>query len=145
MTEFWGLVAVSLALAAACGTAIKLALDSRNDRVASAKLDARVQTLLLENGGVVRQLGAEAAARVDDQHRYEAVIAQQKAEIARLEGELDANLEPTAVRERLAGSGLLSSPAEGTAFADGGTAAGGLPPRPTAILGTGGGGSGRPL
>lgn len=144
MTEFWGVVGVAVLLAAACAAAIKLALESRDDRVASAKLAGRVDALTKDNGDLVRQLGAEAAAHVDTRARLEAVIAQQKTEIARLEGELDHEMEPTAVRERLGSSGLLLGGAqEGTALADRAAAAAGLPPRPASDVGAAGGGPGR--
>lgn len=123
------------ALAAAFATSITFLVQSRNDRVAAAKLGGRVESLVKENGDLVRQYGAETVARVDDQHRYEAVIAGLKAELARLEGELDAELDPTAVRGRLAGSGLLGGPAEGTVAADRSTAAAALPPSVSAALG----------
>lgn len=130
----------SLGAVGLAGVAVWLALQSRDDRVASAKLDARVQALTLENGNVVRQLGVEAAGRVDDQHRYEGVIAGLKAEVTRLEGVVDEDLEPTAVRDRLAHSGLLGGVETGTTAADRPVAAASVPPRPATGVGPGPGG-----
>lgn len=126
------LIALVVAALGASATAVTLALQSRDDRVAAAKLAARAEALTKDNGDVVRQLGAEAAGRIDDQHRYEAVIAGLKAEVTRLQGELDADLEPTAVRDRLAGSGVLSgTTVDGTVAAPRVVAAASLPGLPT--------------
>lgn len=130
-------------MAAASVAAVTFLLQSRADRVAAAKLAGRIESLVKENGDLVRQYGAETVARVDDQHRYEAVIDGLKAEAARLEGELDEDLDPTVVRDRLAGSGLLGGPAEGTVVADRSSAAAALPPSVSAVLGAARGGHGR--
>lgn len=135
-----GLALAGLGPTVLAGVIVWLALQSRDDRVASAKLDARVQALTLENGNVVRQLGTEAAGRVDDQHRYEGVIAGLNAEVTRLQGELDAEIEPTAVHNRLAHSGLLGGVETGTTVADRPVVAASLPPRPATGVGPGPGG-----
>lgn len=140
------LIALVVAALGASATAVTLALQSRDDRVDAAKAGARADALTKENGDVVRQLGAEAAGRVDDQHRYEAALKVKDAEIARLEGLLDADLDPTTVRDRLAHGGLLSgAPAGGTVAAGRAVAAAALPPPAPASMGTAGGGSGRPV
>lgn len=113
MAEFWGLVAVAMALAAACATAVTLAIKLGDARVDAAKQGARGDSLLLQNGSLTRQLGVEAAGRVDDQQRYEGVIAGLKAEVARLEKEMDQCLEPTSVRDRLAPLLAPKEPASG--------------------------------
>lgn len=63
-------------------------------------------------------------SRADEKARLEAVITGLKAEIAKLEGEMDATTDPAVVRARL--RGLLAAPSEPVPAAN--PASGGVPP-----------------
>lgn len=141
---FLGLIAgLAAGMAGFAITAIRATSDSRDDRVATVKVTGQLERMTDAHGTAVRDLGVEAAGRVADGQRYEKAIAGLKAEVARLEGELDADLSPTAVRDRLAGSGLLGSPETGTTAVQGPVAAAALPASVAAVLGAVGGGPGR--
>jgi hypothetical protein len=139
----WAILALAVAALGAGGTAVTLALRAARADVAAAKLGAQLERVTEMHGNAIRQLGAEATAHVDTRVRLERVVALKAAEIERLEGVLDEALDPVAVRERLAGGGLLSIPRAGTVAADRPSAAAGLPPRPATDMGTAGRGPGR--
>lgn len=115
------IVALALAVAAASGTAVVLAVKWGRERSAAARLEL----LLGEERMVREQVAADLAARAEDAARYERVVRDLKAEIARLEGDLDACNDPGVVRDRL--RRLLSSPEAGRA-PSGGAGAGGVRP-----------------
>jgi hypothetical protein len=139
----WAVVALAAAALGMGATAVALALRGARADVAAAKLGAQLERVTEMHGAAIRELGVEAAAHVDTRVRLERVVALKAAEIERLEGVLDEVLDPVAVRERLAGGGLLSIPRAGTVAADRPSAAAGLPPRPSPVLGAAGRGPGR--
>lgn len=137
------LVVFAALLATAAGTAVTLAIKYGNERAVSARLAAQLSRSGERVGDLESRLQLVLAAADETKARLDAVIALKAAEIERLEGLIDEVDDPTAVRERLAGSGLLGDPQEGTRAADRSTAAAGLPPRPAPGVGAPGSGTGR--
>lgn|SRR5574337_553606 len=68
-------------------------------RAGSIQKDVTAQKLRADKAEA--QLKTTLDAEKDDSSRYEALVAQLKAEIANLEDQLNANLDPAAVRARL--------------------------------------------